>query len=196
MFAAVLLLLVQIPAPAPAAPCAGCVAGTAQSAAPTEAGAVTGTVRDIGGGIVSGASIVVRVSGSEQQTVTGPDGRFTASAPAAAEVSIVVRAAGFAETRQTIAPGARRLNVDIVVAPATVTEAVTVTPTRSERRTGDVPASVSVMSRRTSGSRRQWWPTTCCGQLPTFSLFRRSSSLVVRIRPHRACRFAASDRAA
>ncbi len=177
MFAAVLLLLVQIPAPAPAAPCAGCVAGTAQSAAPTEAGAVTGTVRDSGGGIVSGASIVVRVSGSEQRTVTGPDGRFTASAPAAAEVSIVVRAAGFAETRQTIAPGARRLNVDIVVAPATVTEAVTVTATRSERRTGDVPASVSLLVREDIKQSPAMVADDVLRQIPTFSLFRRTSSL-------------------
>ena len=57
MVAAVLLLLVQVPAPA--APCAGCVAAPAQSAAPSEAGVMTGTVRDIAGGVVPGMSAIM-----------------------------------------------------------------------------------------------------------------------------------------
>jgi hypothetical protein len=37
----------------------------------------TGVVKDTSGGAVSGASVIVRTeSGVEQQTVTGPDGRF------------------------------------------------------------------------------------------------------------------------
>ena len=51
-----------------------------QAAAPAT-GVITGTVRDIAGGIVPGAAIIVRVSGREQQTLTGPDGRFTANGP-------------------------------------------------------------------------------------------------------------------
>ena len=40
--------------------------------------AVTGTVKDTSGGAVAGASVIVRTeSGGEQQTTTGPDGRFT-----------------------------------------------------------------------------------------------------------------------
>jgi outer membrane receptor protein involved in Fe transport len=177
MVAAVLLLLVQMSAPSSAAPCAGCVAGTDQSAAPTETGVMTGTVRDVAGGVVSGAAIIVRVSGREQQTLTGPDGRFTASVPAAADVAIVVRAAGFAEARQTIAAGERRVNVEIVVAPATVTESVTVTATRGERRTGDVPASVNLLSREDIKQSPAMVADDVLRQIPTFSLFRRTSSL-------------------
>ena len=124
-----------------------------------------------------GAAIVVRASGREQQTVTGPDGRFTANAPAAAEVAIIVRAAGFAEARQTIAAGARRVNLDIVVGPATVTEAVTVTATRGERRTGDVPASVSLLAREDIKQSPAMVADDVLRQIPTFSLFRRTSSL-------------------
>ncbi len=176
MSVAVLLLLVQLSAPAPAAPCAGCSAGPDQAAAPAT-DVVTGTVRDSAGGVVSGAAIIVRVSGRDQQTLTGPDGRFTANVPAAADAAIVVRAAGFAEVRQTIAPGAGRLNVEIVVAPAAVMEAVTVTATRSERRTGDVPASVNLLSREDIKQSPAMVADDVLRQIPTFSLFRRTSSL-------------------
>jgi outer membrane receptor protein involved in Fe transport len=175
MIAAGLLLLVQISNPAWA--CAGCTAGTDQTAAPTETGVMTGIVRDIAGGIVPGAAIVVRVSGREQRTTSGADGRFTATVPAAAEVSIIVRAAGFAETRQTMAPGGQRVNVEIVVAPAAVTEAVTVTATRSERRTGDVPASVNLLLREDIRQSPAMVADDVLRQIPTFSLFRRTSSL-------------------
>ena len=177
MIAAGLLLLVQMSNPAWAAPCAGCTAGTDQTTAPTEPGVMTGIVRDSAGGVVPGAAIVVRVSGREQQTTTGADGRFTASVPADAEVSIIVRAAGFAETRRTMAPGAQRVNVDIVVAPAAVTEAVTVTATRSERRTGDVPASVNLLVRDDIKQSPAMVADDVLRQIPTFSLFRRTSSL-------------------
>ena len=64
--------------------------------------AVTGTVKDTSGGAVAGASVIVRTeSGGEQQTVTGPDGRFTIdNAPDSA--TLVVRAVGFAEKRQPL----------------------------------------------------------------------------------------------
>ena len=176
MSVAVLLLLVQLSAPVPAAPCAGCSAGPDQAAAPAT-DVVTGTVRDSAGGVVSGAAIIVRVSGRDQQTLTGPDGRFTANVPAAADAAIIVRAAGFAEVRQTIAPGAGRLNVEIVVAPAAVMEAVTVTATRSERRTGDVPASVNLLSREDIKQSPAMVADDVLRQIPTFSLFRRTSSL-------------------
>jgi len=173
MVAAVLLLVLQISDPAFAAPCAGCTAGADQSTSEV----LTGTVRDIAGGIVRGAAIIVRVAGREQQTVTGPDGRFTASVPAAGEVALIVRAAGFAEARQTIAAGAARVNVEIVVAPAAIMEAVTVTATRSERRTGDVPASVNLLSREDIKQSPAMVADDVLRQIPTFSLFRRTSSL-------------------
>ena len=80
--------------------------------------------------------------------------------------------------------------------PATLSETVTVTASRTEQRLGDVPASVNVLERRrTSAARRPSSPTTCCGR------FRRSACSAApaacrRIRPRRACRCAASGRAA
>ena len=61
--------------------------------------------------------------------------------------------------------------------PAGVTDEVTVTPTRSEQRMGDVPASVSVISRSDIRRSPAVLPDDLLRTLPTFSLFRRSSSL-------------------
>src|SRR5436190_13466538 len=96
---------------------------------------VSGVVKDSTGGVVAGAAVIARgPSGSEQQTVTGPDGRFSfGSVPSGAR--IVVRASGFAEKTQ---PAEGSLEVEL--APATLLESVSVTATRTEQRLADVPA--------------------------------------------------------
>jgi outer membrane cobalamin receptor len=169
---AVLFLQTAAPVAAPA------VAPAPRAAArPADAATVTGTVHDSVGGIVPGASIIVRTPGREQHTVSGPDGRFAAAAPESAEIVVIVRAAGFAELRQTIGAGASRTNLDIVVAPAGMAETVTVTATRGEQRTGDVPASVTLLSREDIHQSPAMVADDVLRQIPTFSLFRRTSSL-------------------
>src|SRR5687767_8688225 len=149
--------------------CLAPVAAAAQSA-------VTGVVRDQSGGVVSGASVAIRGAGGnvEQQTVTGLDGRFAFDKALSGQPTLVVRAGGFAEKTQPLAGNG---DVEVVLAPASVFESVTVTPTRTEQRLGDVPASVRVVDRETI--RRS--PATVADDVlrlvPTFSLFRRTSSL-------------------
>jgi outer membrane receptor protein involved in Fe transport len=138
---------------------------------------VTGTVRDIAGGAVPGAMIIVRSGSRDQRVVSGPDGRFTVRAPASADVILIVRAAGFAELQHPVAPGAARADIDLVVVPATVTETVMVTATRGERRAGDVPASVSMLDRQDIRQSPALVADDVLRQIPTFSLFRRTSSL-------------------
>ena len=107
-----------------------------------QAAAVTGTVKDATGGIVSGASIVVRTdSGTDQQTVSGPDGRFSVEVPDG-QATLVVRAGGFAEAQQ---PLPRSGDIEVVLKPASLNETVTVTPTRTEQLLGNTPASISVL---------------------------------------------------
>src|SRR5262245_37449229 len=104
---------------------------------------VTGIVRDSTGGVVPGASVILRpASGGEQQTVSGPDGRFTCEGAPGTQATLVVRAGGVAEMQQRISEGGE---VEIVLSPAALFEAITVTPTRSEQPLGDVPASVNVL---------------------------------------------------
>ena len=150
---------------------------TPQSSRTTDATAVTGTVRDAGGGVIAGASVIVREGSHEQQTTTGADGRFTIPSSDRGNLVVVVRAAGFAELQRKLAAGEPRTNLDLVVGPATVSEAVTVTAMRSERRTGDVPASVSLLEREDIKESPALVADDVLRQIPTFSLFRRTSSL-------------------
>src|SRR5689334_4746886 len=137
MVAAVVLLLAQVQsAPPPASTSAQGNPATSRS---LPASSISGTVRDTSGSVVPGAVISVRDGSTEQQTVTGADGRFTVPAPTSRDVVLIVKATGFAELRHTVTAGSSP-TVDLVLSPATLQEAVTVTATRGERRTGDVPA--------------------------------------------------------
>jgi iron complex outermembrane receptor protein len=142
------------------------------------AAAVSGVVHDSSGGVVSGAAVIVRVGSSEFRVTTGPDGRFTVDPITTGEVTVVVRAGGFAEKVQK-APASGGV-IDITVEPATLLETVTVTPTRTEQRLGDIPASVSVVTSEAIQSSPALIADDVLRQVPSFSLFRRTSSLVAQ----------------
>lgn len=137
--------------------------------------AVSGIVKDAAGGAVSGASVLVVGSGGlEQQTVTGPDGRFTLTTPPTGDLTLIVRAGGFAEWSQSV-PANRE--VDVVLSIASLFETVTVTPTRTAQRLGDVPVSANIVEKETIRQSPAVVADDVLRQVPTFSLFRRSSSL-------------------
>jgi|SoiMethySBSTD1v2_1073268.scaffolds.fasta_scaffold04193_14 outer membrane receptor protein involved in Fe transport len=147
------------------------VAAAAQAAA--QAG-LSGVVRDEAGGLVSGASIAVMgPAGLEQQTTSGPDGKFSLPAAPGAGKTLVVRAGGFAEWTQPISAS----EVDVVLKLAGLFETVTVTPTRSEKRLGEVPVSVNVIEKEVIEQSPALVADDVLRQIPTFSLFRRSSSI-------------------
>ena len=137
---------------------------------------VSGVVQDSTGAIVAGAAITARTSAGEKLAVSGPDGRFTVETPATGSVTVVVRAGGFAVHQQTIAaPGGADLT--IVLLPASLLEEVTVTASKTEQRLGDIPASISVLSSEDIKSSPAVVADDVLRQIPTFSLFRRTSSL-------------------
>jgi outer membrane receptor protein involved in Fe transport len=141
---------------------------------PAQAGqaAVSGVVRDEAGGVVSGASVILRgPDGVERQTLTGPDGRFSFGVPPGS-ATVVVRAVGFAEASR---PAAADMEVTLEVAG--LFESITVTPTRMEQRMGDVPASVRVVDKETIRQSPAVVVDDVLRQVPSFSLFRRTSSL-------------------
>ena len=143
------------------------------------AASVSGTVRDTTGGVVSGAAVVVRVgSGPEQRVTTGPDGRFTVETTGSGEVTVTVLAGGFAAKVELLADPSRA--IDVTLAPATLLETVTVTPTRTEQRLGDIPASVSVVTSEAIHASPALIADDVLRQVPSFSLFRRTSSLVAQ----------------
>jgi outer membrane receptor protein involved in Fe transport len=143
------------------------------------ASSISGVVRDQMGGAVPGAAVIVRpASGTERQTFTGADGRFTIETPDTGQVTIVVRAGGFAEKTQKTSTS--NGPVEITVEPATLLETVTVTPTRTEQRLGDVPASISVLTNEAIEASPALLADDVLRQVPTFSLFRRTSGLVAQ----------------
>src|SRR5262249_15779166 len=83
---------------------------------------LSGVMGDEGGGGVSGASVsVVGSSGVEQQTLSGPDGRFSLPGAPGGGLTLVVRAGGFAEWSQPVT----NREVDVVLKLASLFETVT-----------------------------------------------------------------------
>ncbi len=136
--------------------------------------AVTGIVKDSTGGAVSGATVIMRSAGAEQRTVTGPDGSFSFPSSPGGQVTLIVRAGGFAEKTQTIS-GSQ--SIEVVLALPRMGEAISVTPTRVEQQLGDVPASVTVIDRQQIKESPAVIADDVLRQVPTFSLFRRTSAI-------------------
>jgi iron complex outermembrane recepter protein len=136
---------------------------------------LSGVVHDSSGGVVSGAAVVVRAGTSERRTTTGQDGRFSIDIAEPGDVTVTVLAGGFAETSQKVTDLSRAL--DFTLKPAALLETVTVTPTRSAQITGDVPASVNILDSTQIRQSPAVVADDVLRQIPTFSLFRRSSSL-------------------
>ena len=135
---------------------------------------LTGIVKDPTGLAVPGASVTIKTdTGSSVQTVTGPDGRFTFDRVPEGRATLVVLAGGFAQKEQPLEPG----TMEIVLSPASLFEEVTVTPSRTEQRLGDTPASVTVLDSRQIEQSAAVVADDVLRQLPTFSLFRRTSSV-------------------
>lgn len=143
------------------------------------AASLTGIVHDTSGGVVAGAAVVVRVgSGPEQRVTTGPDGRFTVDTNGSGDVTVTVLAGGFAAKVEHVTD--LSTPVDVTLTPAGLLETVTVTPTRTEQRLGDVPASVNVVTSEAIKASPALIADDVLRQVPSFSLFRRTSSLVAQ----------------
>src|SRR5882672_5065733 len=138
-------------------------------------GTVTGVVQDATGAVVPGASVIARGADGEHWAVSGPDGRFTIESSGSGEVTLVVLAPGFAQKEQSISATAS--NVTVSLEPAGLREDVTVTASRTEQRLGNVPASVNVLRSEDIRNSPAVVADDVLRQLPTFSLFRRTSSL-------------------
>ncbi len=147
---------------------------------PVEARSISGVVHDQSGAVVPGAVVVARpTTGPERQATTGPDGRFAIEVPES-DVVLLVKAGGFAETARTVKANEQSGEIAIIVEPATLFETVTVTPARNEQRLGDVPASISVVTSDAIEQSPALMADDVLKQVPTFSLFRRTSSLVAQ----------------
>jgi iron complex outermembrane recepter protein len=140
---------------------------------------IEGTVRDDQGLPIVGA----RVTASQpavniSRTATSATEKFTLQGLPAGEYTLRVSAAGFQAQDLTIDLRTETTQtVEVRLKPAGIREEIVVTPTRSEQRVADVPASVTIVSHAAIERSPAVVADDVLRQVPTFSLFRRTSSI-------------------
>lgn len=145
-----------------------------------EPAVVTGIVVDSANAPIAGATISIEIETAEPLVVgtTGPDGRFTIPVTAG-RLLLTIRAPGFAQSTSpvTLPPAGPASPLTVVLHPAPIVDAVTVTGTHADARLG-TPAAVSVVSGAELVSSPAGALDDALRNTPGFSLFRRSSSRV------------------
>jgi outer membrane receptor protein involved in Fe transport len=151
----------------------------AAPAAQTSDRHLEGTVLDQQSLPIPGAQIVVtQQQGSLRKTVISSTSRFRVDGLVPAVYEVRVAAPGFALKVETVdLRTATEASLDIRLEAGRVTEQVIVTPARSEQPLADAPASVSVLHREEIRQSPAVVADDVLRQIPSFSLFRRTSSL-------------------
>jgi outer membrane receptor protein involved in Fe transport len=158
-----------------------CALYTSAAAAPNKAAQgfrVEGVVVDQSGSPVADAQVSLKVATSTiGETRTDVNGQFIINTGPATTGVVVVRARGFATAEQTWSVGERAsAGLKIVLLPASISEQVTVTATRTETRLGDNPSSVVILSSAELSNTAATTLDDALRQVPGFQLFRRSGS--------------------
>ncbi len=145
---------------------------------PAAGGSVEGLVTTADGRAVAGARVGL-VGLPEPATTADVDGRFRLSNLRPGNYRLYAELDGFGRRERPVEvreASTTHLRVTLPFLP--FSETVTVTATRSERKLGDSPADLTVLTREDL----QRWPAPAMDdalkQVPSFSLFRRTSSLV------------------
>jgi outer membrane receptor protein involved in Fe transport len=144
-------------------------------------GQVAGTVLTQDDRAVADARItIVQLQGHiERRVHSDADGRFSFSDVPPGDYDLRVELEGFnrfAQTIQVTSGGTASLNVSLNL--ATLTETMTVTATLAEQRLGDIPTTISVLTRDEIERSAALTVDDVLKRVPSFSLFRRTSSLV------------------
>ncbi|HMZ22664.1 MAG TPA: TonB-dependent receptor, partial [Blastocatellia bacterium] len=137
---------------------------------------LAGRISDARGAAVSGARITATANKQSVSATAGEDGRFTLQL-VPGEYELRVTAASFSSHTQRLTFSATT-ELNITLEPASLSETVTVTATRAEVRLSDAPASVSVLDAKDVSHAAAQTVDDLLRQVPGFSIFRRSSSVV------------------
>lgn len=135
---------------------------------------ITGVVVDSKGAPIEKAGVSL-VDKTTVQTTTGTDGSFSVAGTITNRTILVVKAESFT-------PFERRLSRDgvfdftIVMQPASISEDVTVSITRTETRISETPASVVALTREDLNLTAAQTVDDTLRQVAGFTLFRRASS--------------------
>ncbi|MDA2928975.1 TonB-dependent receptor [Acidobacteria bacterium AH-259-O06] len=145
------------------------------------AGKIEGTITAPDGHPVAGAPVNVFGQPNDIElrgrSDAGGHFRFSDLPPGTYQIHVVLE--GFKRLTQAVevrAGEATQVSLTLVLAP--LTETITVTATRSEQKLGDVPSQVSVLTRREIERSAALTVDDLLRRVPSFSLFRRTSSLV------------------
>ncbi|HYN04087.1 MAG TPA: TonB-dependent receptor [Vicinamibacteria bacterium] len=117
--------------------------------AETPTGALAGIVRTSDGLALPGVAVTLDGPSGERRVTTGPDGTFRTSGLAEGEYSASVDAPGLRlREPATAAVGAAEGRLDLVLAPAPVSERVVVSATRGEATLSSLGVSADVIDRQ------------------------------------------------
>ncbi|HKE05893.1 MAG TPA: TonB-dependent receptor [Blastocatellia bacterium] len=151
-------------------------AASAQSS--SETGQITGRVTDKRGDAINSARVAAVANNQTRgEAKTDRAGQFTLSLPPG-DYELRVSADGFSVFSQRVSLKAQPATLNVALEPATVAETVTVTPARTELRLAVAPASVSVIDAKDVSNAAAQTFDDLLRQIPGFSIFRRSSSIV------------------
>ena len=149
----------------------------------SDATSIEGVVLDQNDAAVSGASVMISSSGFNAQATTDANGRFRFDSTPPTFLTLTVSAKGFARLERKLGATEGCLledftNLRIVLAPASLSEQVTISATRTETRIGETASSVVAIDHEDLKTTAALTLDDALRQVPGFSLFRRSGSRV------------------
>lgn len=149
------------------------------AATTTQSLTISGRVADNSGAAIRGAaaSLTDSTGRAVDSARTDEDGRFQLRAPAGS-YDLSITAGGFSTFKRMVTVESVDQSIEFTLDPATLSESITITPARAEIRLIDAPASVSVLDSKDVDNAAAQTMDDLLRQVPGFSLFRRSSSMV------------------
>jgi outer membrane receptor protein involved in Fe transport len=145
---------------------------------------LSGRVTDKQGDAIKSAQVTLTPGDPNSvSTTTDDNGKFAFPSVPPGDHELRVVATGFSSSSQRLnlssasGPGSEFV-VNVTLDPARISESITVTPARAEIRLSDAPASVSVLDSQDISNAAAQTLDDLLRQVPGFSIFRRSSSIV------------------
>ncbi|MCI0486043.1 MAG: TonB-dependent receptor [Blastocatellia bacterium] len=138
---------------------------------------VEGKITDQAGAPVVGAEVALSSGSFSANKITDDEGRFLFEPVPSDGGTLTVKAQGFAaaERRWSIREQ-NGVQLTVVLAPAPLSEQMTVTAARAETRVSDTAASIAVLTTEDLSATAALTLDDALRQVPGFSLFRRSGS--------------------
>lgn len=134
-----------------------------------------GRVKDQVGAAVSGAAVVFTAGSTKTTAYADDEGHFAFADLAASDGLLTVAVQGFSIFERKV--NLQSINsLEIILAPASVAEQLTVTAERTLTRVSDTAASIAVLSNDDLATTAALTLDDALRQVPGFSLFRRSGS--------------------